>query len=69
LSKNSNTEGLVQKFLPALPAWGESKDEWKILIELAKRLDINFAFYRRLSSPELIYQEMAKEIPFFRKKK
>jgi len=65
----TNTEGLVQKFLPALPAWGESKDEWKILIELAKRLDINFAFYRRLSSPELIYQEMAKEIPFFRKKK
>jgi len=65
----TNTEGLVQGFSPALPPWGESRAEWKILIELAKRLDINFAFYRRLSSPELIYQEMAEEIPFFRKEK
>ncbi|MFQ5721761.1 MAG: molybdopterin-dependent oxidoreductase, partial [Candidatus Aminicenantales bacterium] len=65
----TNTEGIVQKFRPALPVLGESRPEWKILIELARRLDINFAFYRRLSSPELIYREMAKEIPYFRKEK
>ena len=65
----TNVEGIVQKFAPALPSWAESRAEWKILLELARKLDVNFSFYRRLSTPAHIYHQLAEEIPFFRKRK
>lgn len=65
----TNREGKVQKFNQALNPLGESQPEWKIMVELAKNLGMNFRYYRQLSSPEFIFQAMKKEISFYRKRK
>lgn len=65
----TNLEGKVQKFSQALIPLGESQPEWKIMINLAKKLEVNFDSYRQFSSPEIIFQEMGKEISFFEKRK
>lgn len=65
----TNLEGKVQKFSQALMPLGESQPEWKIMVDLAKKLEVNFNFYRQFSSPEIIFQEMGKEITFFEKRK
>ena len=63
-----NIDGWLQIFSPALDALGESRPEWKILVDLAKEIDINYKYYHQFSSPEVILQEMRKEIPDFGKK-
>lgn len=63
-----NGDGIVQKFSPALSSEGESRAEWEVLVNLAKKLAIRFEFYRPFSSPENIFQQMRKEIPYFEKK-
>lgn len=65
----TNVEGKVQEFHQALEPLGESQPDWKIMVELAKRLEVNFKYYRQFSSPEVIFQEMRKEISFFEKRK
>lgn len=65
----TNIEGNVQKFSQALIPSGESLPEWKIMVELAKKLKINFNYYSQFSSPEVIFQEMGKEFLFFEKRK
>lgn len=62
----TNVEGLVQNFSPALDAPGDCQPEWKFLVDLAKKLNINFSFYTPFSSPDRIREEMKNEIPFFR---
>jgi len=64
----TNFEGKVQSFSPVLEPPGESRPEWKILVELAKELGINFGFYRQFLSHDSIMKEMRKEISFFEKK-
>lgn len=64
----TNVDGLVQTFKPAVDAIGDSWPEWKILVDLAKRTNINFKYYSQFSSPESVLEEMRKEIPDFGKK-
>lgn len=64
----TNVEGIVQKFIPALEAPGECLPEWKIFVDLAKELGINFNYYKQFISSETVFREMKKEIPFFEKK-
>ncbi len=63
----TNVEGKVQKFSPVLEAPGDGKAEWEILAELGTKLDINFKYYKKFLSPEKIFRQMQKEIPFFEK--
>lgn len=65
----TNLEGKVQKFNRILEPLGESQPEWKIMVELAKNLGMNFKYYRHFSHPEFIFQEISKDISFFRKSK
>ena len=62
----TNIIGSVQKFSPALDAPGDCKPAWQFLVQLAKKLRINFDFYGQLSSLESIRQAMKKEISYFR---
>ena len=62
----TNIVGSVQGFYPALDAPGDCRPAWQFLVELAKKLAINFDFYSQFSSPESIREEMKKEISFFR---
>ena len=64
----TNVEGRVQKFFPALKKLGESRPEWEMLVNLVKELRINFNYYRQFSSPDVIFEEIEKEIPFFKQK-
>lgn len=64
----TNTDGIIQPFSPVLEAPGQCIPEWKILSDLGKELGINNEFYDRFSSPEVILQELGKEISFFGKK-
>jgi NADH-quinone oxidoreductase subunit G len=63
----TNTDGLVQHFRPALDPLGESRPEWKILVDLGKELAINFKFYGQFSNPSDISRILEKEIPLFGK--
>ncbi len=58
----TNFEGRTQKFNQVLEPLGESKPEWKILIELAKALGIHLHFDRT----EEIFDEMVLKIPYFK---
>jgi len=64
----TNVEGKVQSFLPALEPVGESRPEWQVLVNLAKKLKVSFSYYRPFTSPAAIFQELEKEIPFFKQK-
>lgn len=63
----TNVDGKVQKFSPVLEVPGDGKAEWKILAELGSKLNINLNYYEDLLSPEEIFRQMQKEIPFFEK--
>jgi len=63
----TNVDGIVQDFSPALNTLGECQPEWKFLLDFAKKLDIDLEFFRSLSSPKSIQEEMKKQISFFEK--
>jgi NADH-quinone oxidoreductase subunit G len=62
----TNVDGRVQKFSPALETLGESRPEWQVLVSLAKELKSNYKYYYQFTSPEAIFKEMGKGIPFFK---
>lgn len=62
----TNVVGSVQRFSPALDAFGDSKPAWQFFLELARKSAINEDYYGQFSSPESIRDVMKKEIPFFR---
>jgi NADH-quinone oxidoreductase subunit G len=64
----TNVDGIVQEFSPVLEGIGESRPEWKILIDLAKLANADFSV-KTFTSPAVILKEMGKEIAFFKKKK
>jgi formate dehydrogenase major subunit len=64
----TNVDGIVQEFSPVLEGIGESRPEWKILIDLAKLANADFSV-KTFTSPAVILEEMGKEIAFFKKKK
>jgi NADH-quinone oxidoreductase subunit G len=61
----TNLEGKVQSFLPALDG-SPSLPEWKLLLDLAKELKVNYKYFWQLNSPQAILKEMGREIPFFK---
>ena len=65
----TNVEGKVQSFTPALQPEGESLPEWFILLDLAKKLDIHFSYYHKLTSPPSVFEELGREFPFFSREK
>jgi NADH-quinone oxidoreductase subunit G len=64
----TNVDGIVQKFSPALESPGAFRSEWWFLVELAKKIKIDFKYYSRFYSPEAIFAEMSRDISFFEKK-
>ena len=62
-----NTDGLLQEFDPALDARGDSWPEWKILVEVARKNEVDFKYFDQFSSPKNILNELRKEIPNFGK--
>ena len=63
----TNTDGITQSFDPALDAPDPARPEWRIKIDLEKKLDIDYNFYRPLESPADIFQALKKEYTFFGK--
>jgi len=61
----SNVIGKVQSFSPALYN-SSGLPEWKLLLDLAKELKVNYKYFWQLNSPQAILREMGREIPFFK---
>lgn len=61
----TNVEGKVQAFAPALPD-GNGLPEWKVFLELARELKVDYKYYWQFDSPLTVRREMGKEIPFFK---
>ncbi|MGQ9577544.1 MAG: 2Fe-2S iron-sulfur cluster-binding protein [Candidatus Aminicenantales bacterium] len=57
----TNIDGKTQSFSAALPLWGESIPEWKVLVELAKQVKVNFRYFSLLNSVQAINEAMAQE--------
>jgi NADH-quinone oxidoreductase subunit G len=61
----TNVNGKVQSFWPALDnSFG--LPEWRLLVDLAKELKINYKYFWQLNSPLAVRREMGREIPFFK---
>jgi len=65
----TNCEGKIQSFGPVLDSIGESRPEWQILLDVGKKLRINFHYYSQFKSPAAVLEKMEEEIPFFQKEK
>ncbi len=63
----TNSEGIVQSFVPALDPPGDSRPLWSILTELGRKMAIDFKTYRGYSDTTDILREISREIQFFRK--
>lgn len=63
----TNIDGLTQSFNPALEPPGSARPEWRILVDLAKKLKIDFSFYRALENPADIFQVLKQDFTFFGK--
>jgi NADH-quinone oxidoreductase subunit G len=57
----TNFEGRVQKFTKAFEPLGESRPEWAILVELARRLGAPWSY----TSEEEIFSDLARDLPAF----
>jgi len=64
----TNVDGIVQGFSAVLESLGESRPEWKILLDLAKRAKMNFGYFGKFTSPTDILEELHKDKAFFKKK-
>ncbi|MBS3818749.1 (2Fe-2S)-binding protein [bacterium] len=65
----TNVKGLVQPFSPVFEAKGHCRPEWEVLVNLAKKLALNFRYYSPFTSVKPIFKKMQKEIGFFGTKK
>lgn len=57
----TNIDGISQSFKAALEPWGESQPEWKIMVNLAKEIPVNFRYFGRFHSADAIRRAMAEE--------
>ncbi|MCX7973340.1 MAG: 2Fe-2S iron-sulfur cluster-binding protein [Candidatus Aminicenantes bacterium] len=62
----TNIDGKIQKFEAALEPWRESRPEWKILVDLARNIPLNFHYFSRFNSVKAIREAMAEEKIYFR---
>jgi len=58
-----NADGRLQSFRPVYRPCAEARPEWKILVDLARTLKLDVAYYDRFSDAEDISREIRKEIP------
>ena len=56
-----NCQGRVQRIGRAFPPLGDSREDWRFLLELAGKLDLSFAW----AGPEAIFQGLADEVAAF----
>ena len=63
----TNMDGLTQTFDPALEPPGSARPEWRILVDLGKKLNIDYRFYRPLENPMDIFQALKQDFVFFGK--
>jgi NADH-quinone oxidoreductase subunit G len=63
----TNVDGIVQEFSSVLEGLGESRPEWRILVDLAELANADFSV-KNFTSPAVILEEMGKDITFFKKK-
>jgi NADH-quinone oxidoreductase subunit G len=61
----TNCDGIIQPFLPVFEPPGDSRAEWRFLVDLAKKLGSDFQYFSRFVSPPAILKQMGREIPFF----
>ncbi len=62
----TNVDGIIQSFSPVLEGLGESRPEWKILCDLAKKAKANSSYFAGFSSTAEILEKMGNEIPLFK---
>ncbi len=63
----TNVDGIVQEFSPVLESFGESRPEWKIIVELARLANADFSV-KTFTTPAVIFKEMENELDFFKKR-
>ena len=56
-----NCQGRVQRIGRAFPPLGDSREDWRFLLQLAEKLDLPFAW----AGPEAIFQGLAGEVAAF----
>ncbi|HDT11480.1 MAG TPA: hypothetical protein ENN58_01940 [bacterium] len=64
-----NVSGKIQHFDLVFNGPGCSRSEYDILLAIAKKIGLNFQYYSQFKDVKLIYEEMKKEISFFREEK
>jgi NADH-quinone oxidoreductase subunit G len=62
----TNIDGRVQTFAPCLDLEGDGLPEWRVLLDLAKELQVDRKYFSPLTSLEAVYRALQKEIPFFK---
>jgi len=62
----TNSDGIVQPFEPALQRLEEAVPEGDFILDLARELKVDRAFFWPLRSTEAVYRALADEIPFFK---
>ncbi len=65
----TNVDGKIQKFSPAFDSPGDSLPEWRMLSDLGRKFGVNSSFYEGFTTPEAIFTEIGKAVPFFREPK
>jgi NADH-quinone oxidoreductase subunit G len=61
----TNIDGRVQHFRAGLDYEG-GPPEWKVLLDLAKKLKVDHRYFWPLDSPSAVFRVLQKEIPFFK---
>ena len=63
-----NVDGNIQHFEPVFKGPGNSRPDVAILLDIAKKIGLNFPYFSQFKDVKLIYAEMKKEISFFQEK-
>ena len=61
----TNADGRVQKIAAIARACFDIRPESQILLDLAREIRLDDAYFGALSGPEAVHHELVKEIPFF----
>jgi NADH-quinone oxidoreductase subunit G len=62
----TNIDGRVQPFRSGLDYEGDGLPEWKVLLDLAKELQVEPVYAGPLASPEAVFRILQEEVPFFK---
>lgn len=62
----TNADGRVQRIAAIARACADIRPEVQILLDLAREIHLDDAYFGALSGPDALYRELGKDIPFFR---